>query len=279
MLGMGGSAIGGDLVRGHLVRPAHACRWRSCAATTCRPGSARTRSSSPAPTAARPRRPSARSGDRARAALPGRGHHHAAARCGTWPSVPSLPLARRSRRGGQPRASWATRWASWPGSSSAPACWPSTRPRSRPAAAAAARRWPPAARRTCPPRTTPPSSSPGRCVDRLPVIAARRLPGARGAALEDAAQRERQGRGRLRGAAGGDPQHGRRLRAAGVAARPPLRRLPGQRRSTTRATPLRAQLIGELLDDRRASPTQSVRVDRGRAARAGAARRSCWATT
>ncbi len=43
----------------HLGRPADACRSRSCAATTCRPGSAATRSSSPAPRAAAPRRPSA----------------------------------------------------------------------------------------------------------------------------------------------------------------------------------------------------------------------------
>ena len=55
-------------------------------------------------------------------------------------------------------------------------------------------------------------------VDRLVVISGERRARAGGAALEGAAQRERQvGRGR-RGAPGGDAQHGRRLRAARVGA-------------------------------------------------------------
>ena len=56
-----------------------------------------------------------------------------------------------------------------------------------------------------------------------------RLPGAGGPPLEDAAQREQQGRGGLRGAAGGDPQHGRWLRAARFAARSPGGGLLAQR--------------------------------------------------
>ncbi len=56
MLGMGGSAIGGDLVKGHLGRPPQRARGGRCAATSCRPGSAPTRWSSPAPRAATPRR-------------------------------------------------------------------------------------------------------------------------------------------------------------------------------------------------------------------------------
>ena len=104
-----------------------------------------------------------------------------------------------------------------------------------------------------------------------------RLPGPRGAALEGAAQRERQGHGRLRGAARGDAQHRRRLRAARVAARPSLRRLPGQR---ARPSPQRPAREAHRRGARTAADRSPGRArPAARAAWARRSRRSPSATT
>ena len=60
LLGMGGSAVCGDLVRAIFSRPAAPCRSSRCATTSCRRGSTRRRSSSRCRTRARPRRRSRR---------------------------------------------------------------------------------------------------------------------------------------------------------------------------------------------------------------------------
>ncbi len=66
-------------------------------------------------------------------------------------------------------------------------------------------------------------------VDRIPVIEASGFLASRRAPLEDAAQREQQVRGRLRGAARGDAQRGRRLSTTGWAPGPPAGGVPGER--------------------------------------------------
>ena len=85
-------------------------------------------------------------------------------------------------------------------------------------------------RRTARPSATWPSSSRGRSLDRLPGHRGSGFLGAGRPTLEDAAQRERQDRGRLGGAARGDAQRGRRL--------PPARRRSGTTSSwcSSRAT-------------------------------------------
>ena len=268
VLGMGGSAIGGDLVAGiwsdRLTVPLEVVRGYDLPAWVG-PDDARRRQLQER----RHRGDHQRPRGRPRAPLPGRGLttggplRDVARAC--RPAARDVPGRRAAARGrglldGAPgRAPGACRR---PGRS--------TRPRSQ-AGVAAARAMAARCAPGVPTAANPAKQLAWSLVDRLRDHRRRRLPGAGGAALEDAAQRERQGHGRLRGAAGGDPQHGRRLRAAGVPARPPLRRLPEQPSSTIRATRLRAQLIGELLAyGRRSSHAGGA----GRTAQAGWARRS-----
>ena len=81
VLGMGGSAICGDLVRCHLRRPSARAADDRSATTTCRRGWTSDTSSSPFRTAARPRKRSA-SFDGTRAARRTGGRHHDRRRAG-----------------------------------------------------------------------------------------------------------------------------------------------------------------------------------------------------
>ena len=115
-------------------------------------------------------------------------------------------------------------------------------------------------------------------LDRLPVIEGSGFHGRRRAALEDAAQREQPLGGDRRGAARGDAQRGRRLRAARDFARPPIRRLPGSERATSRAT-ASGPACRASCSTRSTSITRRVTFD-GRGQFAQACRvRSAWATT
>ena len=206
-------------------------RWRSCAATTCRPGSARETLVIASSYSGVDRGDDQRVHRRARAPLPGRGHHdRRAARRGRSPrraaarDVHGRGLAARVGRllDGDPRG--APRARRRPAARRGRDLQRPSRPRGR---------WRPAADPDVPTADNPAKQLAWSLVDRLVVIAASGCARAGRAALEGAAQRERQvGRGR-RGAAGGHAQHGRRLRAAGVDARPPVRRVPRQPAATS----------------------------------------------
>ena len=115
-----------------------------------------------------------------------------------------------------------------------------------------------AAARTCRPSTTRPSSSRGRsstgCRHR-----GERLPGAGRATLEDAAQRERQASAAVGGAARGDAQHGRRLRAAGRRCATTCYVVFLASRPTTRATRCARTLSRELLTSAGIAPPGRAR--------------------
>ena len=251
---------------GHRRRPRRAasgpigsrCRWRSCAATTCRRGSAGRRSSWRAPTAARPRRRSARS----RAALERRcpvAVITTGGPLGRSLAAPGLPLL-TFPGAGPPRASVGYSMAILAGLLERAGVL-TLDDAEVDAAVATARDMAAALRPDVPDRRQPRQAA--RLVARRPARRHRgeRRPGAGRATLEDAAQRERQVRRGRRGAARGDPQHGRRLRAARLDARPPVRRVPGLRPATTRATRSARHLTAELLRCRRTSPTRRSRVD------------------
>ena len=208
LLGMGGSAIGGDLVRGHLVRPPHGSRSRSCAATTCRPGSGRETLVIASSKSGGDRGDDQRAQRRARAPLPGRGHHdRRSARGGRRRA--GLPLVTFPARG-SPRSS-----VGLLDGDSSPALLEraGVLPLEEAEIAAAAETARAMARTLCAGRAH--RREPGqaaRLVARRPLRDHRRerVPGPGRAPLEGAAQRERQVGRRLRGAARGHPQHGRR---------------------------------------------------------------------